>query len=114
MSAVLVRVRDGQTVEHFETTLARKDGTVFPVSLTVAPIRDEDGAIVGASTIARDVTEQKRAAQYAQDLIETALDPLVTISPEGTINDVNEATVKATGVPRDELIGTDHPLLQQP
>ncbi|HZY01813.1 MAG TPA: PAS domain S-box protein [Dermatophilaceae bacterium] len=106
-SALLEQVRNGQTVEHFESTLARKDGTLVPVSVTVAPIRDEGGAIVGASTIARDLTELKRAAQYARNLIETALDPLVTISPEGTINDVNEATVKATGVPRDELIGTD-------
>jgi PAS domain S-box-containing protein len=66
MNAVLARVKEGQAVEHFETTLARKDGTAVPVSITIAPIRDEDGAVVGASAIARDVyaiardvTEQK-------------------------------------------------------
>jgi len=57
--------------------------------------------------IYRDVSELKHAAQYARSLIEAALDPLVTISPEGKIYDVNEATVKATGVPRSKLIGTD-------
>ena len=57
--------------------------------------------------IYRDVSELKHAAQYARSLIEASLDPLVTISPEGKITDVNEATVKVTGVPRDKLIGTD-------
>lgn len=57
--------------------------------------------------IYRDVSELKYAARYARSLIETALDPLVTISPDGTITDVNEAVVKVTGVPRNKLIGTD-------
>lgn len=47
------------------------------------------------------------ASQYARSLVEASLDPLVTISPEGTITDVNEATIKVTGVPREKLIGTD-------
>ena len=55
----------------------------------------------------RDVTAQKQASQYARSLIEASLDPLVTISLDGKITDVNEATVKATGVPRERLIGTD-------
>jgi len=53
------------------------------------------------------VTKQQEASEYARSLIEASLDPLVTISPEGKITDVNEATIKVTGVPRDELIGTD-------
>ena len=56
---------------------------------------------------ARDVTAQKQAAQYARSLIEASLDPLVTISPEGKITDVNEATVKVTGVDRKALVATD-------
>ena len=51
--------------------------------------------------------EQKQASQYARSLIEASLDPLVTISPEGKITDVNEATIKVTGVPRHKLIGAD-------
>jgi len=50
---------------------------------------------------------KQQAADYARSLIEASLDPLVTISPEGKITDVNEATVKVTGVARDKLIGTD-------
>ena len=62
----------------------------------------------------RDITENKKAertaqkaSQYARSLIEASLDPLVTISAEGKITDVNEASVQATGVPREQLIGTD-------
>ena len=53
------------------------------------------------------MTELRHAAQYARSLIEAAMDPLMTISPEGIIDDVNEATVKVTGIPRDRLIGTE-------
>ncbi len=62
----------------------------------------------------RDITESKAAeraaqlaSQYARSLIEASLDPLVTINAEGKITDVNEASVQATGVPREQLIGTD-------
>ena len=63
--------------------------------------------VLGVFAAARDVTAQRQAAQYARSLIEASLDPLVTISPEGKITDVNEATVKVTGIPRDKLVGTD-------
>jgi PAS domain S-box-containing protein len=105
--SILAKISAGRPVHDFETIRVRKDGTAFPVSLTISPIRDESGAVVSASVICRDVTELKHAARYARSLIEAALDPLVTISPEGKIDDVNEATVKATGVPRGRLIGTD-------
>ncbi len=52
-------------------------------------------------------SQVKASSQYARSLIEASLDPLVTISPEGKITDVNEATVKVTGISRKELIGTD-------
>ena len=51
--------------------------------------------------------ERRQASQYARSLIEASLDPLVTISAEGKITDVNEATVKVTGVPREQLVGSD-------
>ena len=56
---------------------------------------------------ARDVTAQKQASQYARSLIEASLDPLVTISSDGKITDVNEATIQVTGTSREELIGSD-------
>ena len=56
------------------------------------------------------VRERRQASQYARSLIEASLDPLVTISPEGKITDVNEATVKVTGIAREQLIGSDFSL----
>ncbi|MBI3913295.1 MAG: PAS domain-containing protein, partial [Chloroflexi bacterium] len=56
---------------------------------------------------ARRPRDDEQTSQYARSLIEASLDPLVTISPDGKITDVNEATVKVTGVNRDALIGTD-------
>jgi PAS domain S-box-containing protein len=58
---VLARLRRGERVEHFETTRVAKDGRRIDVSLTVSPVRDEEGTIVGASKIARDIGERKRA-----------------------------------------------------
>jgi PAS domain S-box-containing protein len=57
---VLARIRRGERVEHFETIRVRKDGTLFPVSLTISPIFDDDGQVIGASKIARDISERKR------------------------------------------------------
>jgi PAS domain S-box-containing protein len=102
----LAKIVAGDRVEHHHTARLRKDGTVIPVSLTASPIRNADGRIIGVSTMARDLTRQEEAYELGRSLIEASLDPMVTISPEGKITDVNEATVKATGVPRNQLIGT--------
>ena len=114
MDDILAQIRKGHRVDHYETLRRRKDGTLTHVSLTVSPIHDSSGELIGASSIARDISERKRideqlqaTSKYARSLIEASLDPLVTISPEGKITDVNEATVKVTGFPRDRLIGTD-------
>jgi PAS domain S-box-containing protein len=72
--AVLAAVRRGDTVDHFQTVRQRKDGSLVPISLTVSPIRNEDGEIVGASKIARDISEQKRADQERERLLEIARD----------------------------------------
>src|ERR1700681_4786584 len=57
---VLARIRAGQRVEHFDTVRWRKDGTLVDVSVTVSPIRDAAGAVVGASKIARNISDRKR------------------------------------------------------
>jgi PAS domain S-box-containing protein len=58
---ILARLHRGERVEHYETVRRRKDGTLIDVSLTISPVRDATGVIVGASKIARDITEQKEA-----------------------------------------------------
>jgi len=58
---ILGRIRRGERVDHYETVRRRKDGSLVEISLSVSPIRDADGAITGASKIARDITARKRA-----------------------------------------------------
>ena len=106
MTDILATIGRGEDIDHLETDRLRKDGTVFQVSLSVIPIRDANGVIVGASTIARDVSETRQAFEAARSMIETGQDSLVALTPEGKITDVNEATVRLTGIPRDRLIGT--------
>jgi PAS domain S-box-containing protein len=114
---IMSRVAKGEST-HLETARVRKDGQLIKVFMSISPIRDVNGRVVGASTIARDITDDiqarrtseerlEAASQYARSLIEASLDPLVTISPDGKITDVNEATVNVTGVTRERLIGTD-------
>ena len=67
-STILATIRTGQPVLNFETIRVRKDGTVFPVSLTVSPIFDHGSTVVGASAIPRDITSQKHAFDAAQHM----------------------------------------------
>ncbi len=64
--AVLARIRAGQPVAHFETVRQRKDGGLIPISLSVSPIHDGEGHVIGASKIARDITERVRLQAAAQ------------------------------------------------
>jgi chemotaxis family two-component system sensor kinase Cph1 len=114
------------------TILIRKDGTDLPIDDSGAPILDRQGKITGVVLIFRDISDRKQAeakleeyarnlerlveertqkladsATYARNLIEASLDPLVTISAEGKITDVNRATEDSTGCSRSELIGSD-------
>lgn len=66
--AILAEIRQGQRVEHFETVRRRKDGSLVDLSLTISPVRNAQGVIVGASKIARDITE-RRLAQEKQKLL---------------------------------------------
>jgi PAS domain S-box-containing protein len=66
---ILARIRRGEQIEHYDTMRRRKDGSPIDISLTVSPIKDADGKIIGASKIARDITERKRAEQRQQLLV---------------------------------------------
>jgi PAS domain S-box-containing protein len=68
-SSILERIKRGQRVDHYETVRQRKHGSLIDISLTVSPIRDKQGKIIGASKIARDITERKRAQERQQFLI---------------------------------------------
>jgi PAS domain S-box-containing protein len=61
--AILTRIRRGDRIDHFETVRQRKHGSLIVVSLTVSPVKNADGEIVGASKIARDITEQRRSQE---------------------------------------------------
>jgi len=111
---IVERIKRGETVEHYETKRMDKCGEQIYVSVTVSSIKNPSGEIVGASTVARDISDRKRAEEalqsasvYNRSLIEASLDPSVTISAEGKITDVNRGTERVTGLSRNELIGTD-------
>jgi len=67
--AILAQIRAGNRVDHFETVRKKKDGTLFDISLTISPIRDAGGKIIGASKIARDITERRRAQEQQRLLM---------------------------------------------
>jgi PAS domain S-box-containing protein len=67
--AILAHVRDGEKIENYETVQRRKDGTLLDVSLTLSPLRDAEGRIVGTSRIARDTTERKRQERHRELLV---------------------------------------------
>jgi PAS domain S-box-containing protein len=71
--SILERVRSGRPVDHYETVRLRKDGTSVEVSLTVSPIRDVNGKIIGASKIVRDITEKKLAERQLKEAHEEAV-----------------------------------------
>jgi PAS domain S-box-containing protein len=94
-------------VKDYPLAIRHTSGRVMDVLYNAAVYKDDKGKVLGVFAAARDVTLQKQASQYARSLIEASLDPLVTISAQGKITDVNEASAQATGVAREELIGRD-------
>ncbi len=101
------RVFDEGFVTDYPLTIRHSGGKLTHVLYNASVYKDAEGKVIGVFAAARDITEQKQASQYARSLLEASLDPLVTISPEGKITDVNEATIRVTGVSREGLIGTD-------
>ena len=101
------RVFDEGYVTDYPLTIRHRDGKLTDVLYNASVYKDTRGSVLGVFAAARDVTAQKEASQYARSLIEASLDPLVTISPEGKVTDVNEATIEVTGLPREKIVGTD-------
>jgi hypothetical protein len=118
-SEVLARIRRGEIVSHFETIRRAKDGRLLNISLTVSPIRDARRAVVGASKIARDVTDEKRSHAESERvksaltatqarlaaIVDSAMDAVITVDAKQDIVLFNRAAEQVFGVPRDEAIG---------
>lgn len=103
---ILARIKRGERVQHFETTRVRKGGTRFDVSVTISPIRDEAGAIVGSSKIARDITERKKIDQALVEQAE-ALDlaQVMVRDIQGRILLWNRGAEGLYGFSREEAVG---------
>jgi two-component system cell cycle sensor histidine kinase/response regulator CckA len=110
---IIEDLKQGKSFEHLETTRLTKEGKIIDVSLTISPIRNSEGQIIGSSTIGRDVTERKRMeqalAQSEQDyrgLFDNAHDALMIFSPEDEIIlDVNKRACEIYGFSKSEFIG---------
>jgi len=109
---ILTRLRRGEHIDHYETVRQKKDGTFCDISLTVSPITDEDGRIIGASKIARDITAQKRAQRAIHEAHERWLvtlasigDAVVATDAQTRITFANPVALKLLGSTADELLG---------
>ena len=94
---ILERLRLGQRIDHYETIRQRKDGTLVEISLSVSPIKDRGGRIVGASKIARAISERKQGERNLANLVEALPAAVYTTDAEGRITRYNQAAVDLWG-----------------
>lgn len=117
---ILDRIGRGERVENFETVRLRKDGSRVQASVTISPVRDAAGMIIGASTILRDISARKRAEDRLRASVnesgdlKAALDEhaIVAITdPQGRITFANDKFCAISKFSREELIGKDHRII---
>lgn len=109
---ILSRIRRGERIESYETVRVRKDGTLVPVSLTISPVRDESGGIVGASKIAREITERKqmeqalaRQTRLYEAILTNTPDLAYVFDLDHRFIYANESLLKMWGKSREQAIG---------
>ena len=115
---ILERVRKGEKVDHFETRRRCKDGRVIDVSVTVSPVWDDDGTLIGASKVARDITAA-RAAQAAlqereahlQSVLDTVPDAMVVIDTRGIMQSFSATAERLFGYRASEAVGKNVSIL---
>jgi len=109
---ILEKIRAGERIDHFETQRRCKDGTIIDVSVTVSPIHDDEGVLVGASNVARDITTAKtdrRALMereaHLQSVLDTVPDAMVVIDTRGVVQSFSATAEKLFGYAADEAVG---------
>ncbi len=118
MPRILGRIRRGERVGRYETQRRHKDGRIIDVSLTVSPLRDEAGRIIGASKIARDISEAKRehaalleGEAHLRSILDTVPDGMVVIDERGIVQSLSAAAERMFGYSADEVSGRNVSML---
>jgi PAS domain S-box-containing protein len=106
LTDILERIKRGERIDPYETTRVRKDGTVFPVSVTISPIRDGNGQLIGASAIARDISRQKQLEAEARQarnelevILQSVADGVSVQDAQGRLIYINDAGARLSGFP---------------
>jgi PAS domain S-box-containing protein len=105
---ILSRIHRGERIDHFETIRWRKDGALINVSLTISPVKDDSGNIIGASKIARDITEHMRAEELQRRfaaIVESSDDAIISKDLNGVIQSWNRGAEHIFGYLASEAIG---------
>ena len=113
---ILAKLRKGERVDHFETLRRCKDGSLIEISLTISPVRDQHGRIIGASKIARDISERKRSELRLVEqarLLNVTGDAILVRDARDRILEWNRAAEEMYGFTREEALGRiSHDLLR--
>lgn len=94
---ILTKIRAGERVDHFETVRVRKDGHRINVSVTISPLRDSTGKIIGASKIARDITEHKRLVKERERLYKLGTEMVLEPDLHQVVQLITDAATELSG-----------------